>query len=219
MTALALVLTALALPAPGGFSARVTNPYFPLRPGMRWVYRGVDEGKRQRNVVDVTDRVVVVAGAPCAVIHDRVFLDGHLAEETLDYYSQDARGTVWYFGEDTHTLDSHGRVISTEGSWRAGVDGARQGIYMPPHPRVGQRFQQEHYPGHAEDRFKVLGRHASVQTPFRDFRRRALLTEEWTPLEPGVRDRKWYVRGIGQVREASAKGPRERADLVSFQRR
>jgi len=33
-------VTAPASGAAGGFSARVTNPYYPLLPGMRWEYRG-----------------------------------------------------------------------------------------------------------------------------------------------------------------------------------
>ena len=117
---------------------------------MRWVYRGTDGGRRLRNVVRVLDRVVRVTGVPCAVIDDRVYLDGRLAERTIDWYTQSASGTVWYFGERTAALDRRGRVTTREGSWRAGVDGARAGIFMPAHPRVGQSFVQERYAGHAE---------------------------------------------------------------------
>jgi hypothetical protein len=87
---------------------------------------------------------------------------------------------------------------------------------MPAHPRVGQAFAQEHYAGHAEDHFKVLSRRATVAVPYRTFTGRALMTREWTPLEPGVVDRKWYVRGIGEVKEETVKGGDERAELVSF---
>jgi hypothetical protein len=217
----AATLAAL-VPAPGAaadFTPQVTNPYFPARPGLRWVYRGHEEGRRLRNVVRVLDRVEIVDGVPCAVIRDRVFLNGHLEESTLDWYTQDDRGRVWYYGEDTRTFDRHGHLESREGSWRAGVDGARPGIYMPAHPRVGRVFAQEHYPGHAEDHFRVLSRHATIHTPYRTFRRRALKTGEWTPLEPGVRDRKWFVRGIGQVAEATVRGGSDRAKLVSFHSR
>jgi hypothetical protein len=159
-----------------------------------------------------------IRGVPCAVVRDRAYLDGRLRESTTDWYSQDAHGTVWYFGEATAELDARGRVTSTEGSWRAGRDGAREGIFMPASPRVGPVFAQEHYPGHAEDRFRVLSRRASVAVPYGTFTRRALMTAEWTPLEPGVRDRKWYVRGIGEVKEATVKGGDERAELVAFRR-
>ena len=125
---------------------------------------------------------------------------------------------MWYFGEATKTLDRHGRVKSREGSWRSGVNGARAGIFMPAKPGVGQSFTQEHYAGHAEDHFKVVGLHASVSTPYRKFRNNAVQTREWTPLEPHVRDAKWYVRGIGQVAEITLKGGNERAKLVSFRK-
>ena len=202
-----LAIAAALTPTPAQFSARVTNPYFPALPGMRWVYRGVDGGRRLRDAVRVTAHVETVAGAPCATVRDKVFLNGRLAEDTVDWFSQDSRGTVWYFGESTRELDRHGRVTSTEGSWRAGVRGARPGILMPPKPRVGQVFEQEHFAGHAEDHFKVVARIAA-----------AVETVEWTPLEPGVRDGKWYARGMGMIREQTLKGPRERANLVSFSR-
>ena len=90
------------------------------------------------------------------MIKDRLYLNGHLAERTTDWYTQDGKGNVWYYGEKTAELDRQGHVTSTEGTWQAGVDGAKPGIYMPAHPRVGQSFRQEYYKGHAEDHFKVL---------------------------------------------------------------
>jgi hypothetical protein len=208
-----------ALAADPGFTARVTNAYYPLLPGMRWEYRGVKDGRPLRDVVLVTKRIERVGDVPCAAVLDRGYVDGRLAESTIDWFAQDSNATVWYFGEATQEVDRHGRVTSTEGSWRAGVDGARAGVFMPAHPHVGQSFAQEHYPGHAEDRFKVVSRKATIGVPFGTFRGRALMTEEWTPLEPGVRDAKWYVKGIGEVREATLKGGDERAELVSFRRR
>jgi hypothetical protein len=210
-----------ATPAVGGsaFAARVTNPFYPLLPGMRWVYRGADGAHRMRDVVRVLDRVERVAGVPCAVVDDRVFLDGRLAERTQDWYTQDRDGTVWYYGERTAEVDRRGRVTSREGSWRAGVHGARPGIFMPSHPVAGASFEQEHYAGHAEDRFTIVATHASAAVPFRRFAGGVLVTRETTPLEPGVVDAKWYARGIGQIREASVKGGREHADLVSFRHR
>lgn len=217
---LALAMAAAHAPgADGSFTARVTNPYYPLLPGMRWEYRGVKDGRPLRDVVLVTERIERIGGVPCAVVLDRGYVDGRLAESTIDWFAQDGGGAVWYFGEATEEVDRQGRVTSTEGSWRAGTNGARQGAFMPARPHVGQSFAQEHYPGHAEDHFKVVSRTATIAVPFGTFRDRALMTEEWTPLEPGVRDAKWYVKGIGQVKEATLKGGDERAELVSFRRR
>jgi hypothetical protein len=110
-------------------------------------------------------------------------------------------------------------VTSREGSWRTGVDGARPGIFMPARAAVGASFAQEHYAGHAEDRFRIVALGASVTVPFRSFVGNVLVTHETTPLEPGVLDAKWYAPGVGQVREASLRGGHERADLVAFEHR
>jgi hypothetical protein len=204
-------LTALAA-APGrgagGFSTRVDNPWFPLQPGTRWVYTGVKDGKRSRDVVVVTQRTRTIDGAPCVEVSDRLSLAGRLAERTTDWYSQDAAGNVWYFGERTAELDSKGRVTSTEGSWQAGVRGAKAGIFMPAHPRVGQAGRQEYLKGHAEDHFRVIA----------VFGRNAVLTQETTPLEPGTVDHKLYVRGVGTVLEQTERGGDERNELVSMTR-
>ena len=213
-----LAAIALAGSSPGSFTPVVTNPWFPLRPGMRWVYRGIEGGARARDVVRVRARVEMVDGVPCAVVADRLYRHGRLAERTTDWYTQDEQGNVWYYGERTAELDRHGHVTSREGSWRTGRDGARPGIFMPADPQVGDTFTQEDYPGHAEDHFAVMTLHGTVHTPYRTYRRRALKTKEWTPLEPGVSDRKWYARGVGQLAEATVKGGDDRLELTAFRR-
>ena len=72
-----------------------------------------------------------IAGAPCAVVEDRLYLSGKPEERTTDWYTQDRQGNVWYFGEDTAELDRNGRITSREGTWLAGKDGGEPGIYMP----------------------------------------------------------------------------------------
>jgi hypothetical protein len=212
--ALAVATTGAAGTAGTGFSARVDNAWFPLKPGTTYVYRGVKDGKPARDAVIVTRRTKVIHGAPCRAVSDRLYLNGRLEERTTDWYSQDGRGNVWYFGEATAELDAHGRVTSTEGSWQAGRNGAKPGIFMPAHPSVGQSFRQEFYQGHAEDHFRVLSLHARVHAPYLSSSN-ALLTKEWTPLEPGTIDHKYYVRGIGTVLEQTVKGGNERNELVS----
>jgi hypothetical protein len=196
------------MPPASSFSARVDNVWFPLRPGSRYVYKGVKNAKPARDAVVVTHRTKVIDGVPCISVSDRLYLGGRLEERTTDWYSQDAQGNVWYFGENTAELDAHGSVTSTEGTWMAGVHGARPGIYMTVHPRVGQSWEQEYYKGHAQDQFKVIGR----------FGTNAVLTQETTPLEPGTVDHKLYVRGVGTVLEQTENGPNERNELVSFTR-
>jgi hypothetical protein len=216
--ATAFALLALASPNPSNFTARVDNPWFPLRPGTVYVYRGVKDGHASRDVVTVTHGIKKIEGVPCVVVEDRLYLRDRLEERTTDWYTQDRRGNVWYFGESTAELDRRGRVTSTEGTWQAGRGGARAGIYMPAQPHVGRTGRQEFYKGHAEDHFEVLNLHAKVRVPYTSSSN-ALLTKEWTPLEPGVVDHKLYVRGIGTVLEQAVKGGAERAELVSVRRR
>lgn len=206
ITVIALALGAPAAPA-RNFVRTVDNPWFPLTTGSVWHYRGVKDGKPSRDVVKVTGATKLIQGVTTTAVSDRLYESGKLEERTIDWYAQDARGNVWYFGENTAELDAHGRVKTREGSWQAGLNGGRAGIFMPAHPHPGQTGLQEFLKGHAEDHFKVLKR-----------TRTTLLTKEWTPLEPGVIDHKLYRRGVGTVLENTVKGGVERNVLVSFKR-
>jgi len=203
----------------GHNSNLVTNSWFPLARGSVYVYDGQKDGKAARDVMTVTPKVKGITGIRAAVIHDRLFLNGQLAERTTDWYAQDKQGTVWYLGEKTGELNAHGKVTSTEGSFLNGRDGASGGIFMPAHPAVGQSFRQEAFKGQAEDRFRILSLSTTITTPAVTSNS-AMLTEETTPLERGVVDHKYYVRGIGTVKEQQvAGGPASQAEeehLVSF---
>ena len=205
------------LPKPSDFTTRIDNPWYPLIAGSRYVYRGTKDGRPSREVLTVTHDIRLVDGVRCVVIQDRLYLSGYLGERTTEWYSQDKQGNVWYFGEDTAELTKNGHVANTNGSWQAGVDGAKPGIFMFADPRVGDSGQQEFYKGQAQDRFKVLGLHEHVDVPYTSSNE-ALLTKEWTPLEPGAIDHKLYVRGIGTVLEQTVKGGTERAALVAFKK-
>ena len=184
-------------------SPNVTNAWFPLKPGIVQRYEGTDEGVPVKDVLVVTRKTRRVPGGRARIVHDRVFKRGRVVEDTLDWYAQDRAGNVWYFGERTKELDSRGRVISREGSWTAGVDGAIAGVFMPAHPRVGRSYRQEYYKGHAEDHFKI-----------ESIRGNTMVTHEWTRLEPGVLDQKVYTRGVGTISEDSLRGGSEHLRLV-----
>jgi hypothetical protein len=212
------------VPAPkashfGNGSNRVTNPWFPLARGSTYVYDGQKDGKQAHDVMTVTRKTKAITGIRAAVVADRLFLNGQLAERTTDWYAQDKHGTVWYLGEKTAELDAKGKVTSTEGSFLNGRDGAKGGIFMPTHPAVGQSFQQESFKGQAEDRFRILDMATSITTPAVSSNH-VMLTEETTPLEPGVVDHKYYVQGIGTVKEQQVAGAQpgqaEETQLISF---
>ena len=206
-------------PSPSHFThGRVDNPWFPLKPGTRWSYRGVEGSHHTRDVMIATYRTKKIDGVVCRVVFDRVWSNGRLQERTHDFYAQTTRGTVWYFGERTATLDRHGRVKSREGSFRSGVDGAEAGIFMTPHPHPGPSYYQEYYPGHALDTYTVVRRNARATVPLLRTHH-ALLTRETTPLEPGVVDHKYYVRDVGSVREQTVKGGKETLWLVGLTHR
>jgi hypothetical protein len=205
-------------PDPANFTTRIDNPYWPMRPGTRWVYRETDsEGARQRVVVTVARRTKLIAnGVRARVVHDVVREDGELVEVTDDWYAQDRRGRIWYLGEDT-TEYENGRPVSKEGSFEAGVDGAQAGIIMLARPRVGMRYRQEFYEGHAEDRARIMSLRERAEVPF-GFFRPVLMTREENPLEPRVLEYKFYARGVGPVLAVSVSGGSDREELVRFRR-
>jgi hypothetical protein len=205
---------------PASFTTRIDNPWWPMRPGSRWVYRETDaEGAKQRVVVTVTTRTKRIAnGVTARVVHDAVTEDGDPVEITDDWYAQDACGNVWYLGEDTKEYE-HGKVVSTKGSWEAGVDGAQPGVIMPARPTPGLRYRQEHYAGHAEDRAEVMSRREQAEVPFGYFPRgRVVMTRELNPLEPRVLEYKFYARGIGPVLSLGVSGGSDREELVRYAR-
>jgi hypothetical protein len=200
---------------PEDFTTTIDNPFFPLPPEFTFIYKGVKEASKMRDVFAVTDRTIVIDGVTCRVIHDRVFVRGVLQENTFDYFAQDRDGNVWYFGEDTEELNRHGRVVSTAGTWRAGVDGAQPGVIMEAHPRVNDHYFQEVAAPIAQDEAMVLSMHETVAVPFAKFTN-CLETKEFTQLEPGNVEHKFYARGVGFILGVVVKGGKERLALVNI---
>jgi hypothetical protein len=202
-----------ALPPADQFGGPIDNSYLPLTPGTTLTYRGKLDGKQATDVFTVTHDTKVILGVTTTVIRDQVFQGDELIEDTFDWFAQDAGGNVWYFGEDTKELEN-GEVVSTEGSWEAGVRGARAGIFMPAEPMVGQVFKQEDANNVAEDCSRIVDLNASVKTQFVTSDN-ALKTEEFSLLEPDVLDNKFYVPGIGLVQEQTVQGGNDILKLVS----
>ena len=203
---------------PADFSVEITNPYWPMDVGDRWVFEETDgDGAVQRVEVTVLDETyTVAAGIEARVVHDLVTVDGAVVEDTLDWYAQDADGNVWYLGEETAEYED-GRVVSTDGSWEAGVDGAQPGIAVPADPSPGLAYRQEHLAGEAEDRAVVLSTSERVEADTGGWTG-ALLTRDTTPLEPQVSELKFYAPGVGPVLVLQTSGGTGREVLVESTR-
>ena len=185
---------------PADFQTAVDNPYLPLVPGT--TYKFIEKlGKHtSENEVTITSDTKTIMGVVCVVVRDKVTENGELKEDTFDWYAQDKKGNVWYFGEDTKEFHPHGQV-DTEGSWEAGVDRNQPGIIMPANPKPGAPFRQEYGPGHAEDMGQVVAVNQTVTVPAGTFTG-CVRTKEWSLLEPGY-EKKWYAKGVGVVRTES----------------
>ena len=195
---------------PANFVAGVNHPYFPLVPGTTFTYREPDGA--ETTTIEVLAETKVILGVTATVVRDRVTADGELVEDTLDWFAQDRDGNVWYLGEDVKNY-AGGVLVDTEGSWEAGVNGARAGINMLAAPEPGDVYFQEDAPGVAEDRAKVRRVDARVSVPHGDFTD-CVQTLEWNELEPGSKGYKFYARGVGLVLESGLNG-KGRSELVS----
>jgi len=199
---------------PANFFAKIDNQYYSLIPGTTFVYRSDTEDGIERNEVIVTDETRIVLGVTTTVVWDRVWLDDELAEETYDWYAQDKDGNVWYFGEDSREYE-HGEVVSTEGSWEAGIDGAKPGIIMEAHPTVGDSYKQEYYQGKAEDMADVVALGETVTVPFGAFQS-CLKTRDWSQIDPTLNEYKYYSPEIGGVVLEVVVDSGERVELVDY---
>ncbi len=203
---------------PADFTTRIDNPYWPMVPGDRWVYRETGEKGTTYDVeVNVTDHTKKIAnGVEARVVHDVVSQNGQPVEITYDWYAQDGAGNIWYLGEDTAEYEN-GKVKSRAGSFEAGVDGAQAGIIMPAHPRDGMAYRQEYYKNEAEDKAEVLSTEEQVGVPFGHFQG-ALLTRDLVPPEPKVSEYKLYAKNVGPVLDVQTSGGSSREVLISYTR-
>ncbi len=201
---------------PDGFSTDIDNPYWPMSPGSQWTYREIDEdGAELEVVVTVTTQTKDIAnGITARVVRDSVTKQGTLVEDTFDWYAQDADGTIWYLGEDTAEFED-GTIVSTEGSFEAGVDGALAGVIMPADPVDGMTFRQEYYRGEAEDNGEILSTEEQVDVPTQHYDD-VVLTKDTITIQPDIVEYKFYARDVGPVLVLGISGGGGREELVAF---
>lgn len=199
---------------PTDFSAQVNNKYFTLTPGTKYIFEGETEDGKERNEVYVTNETKEILGVKTIIVWDRVWLNDELTEETYDWYAQDKEGNVWYFGEDSKEM-LDGKVVSTGGSWQAGINEAKPGIIMKGNPIVGDSYRQEYYRGEAEDMAGVISLNEKVTVPYGNFSN-CLKTRDWTPLEPGADEYKYYCPEVGGVALEMTIDDGEKSELINI---
>lgn len=201
---------------PVNFVSVIDNPYFTLTPGRVWVYEGTNtDEEKERVEIEVTPDTKTVMGIAMTVVRERCWENGELVEDTFDWYAQDKDGNVWYFGEDSKDIDE-GKVVSTNGSWEAGVNGAKPGVIMKGHPQVGDAYRQEFLKGEAEDMGEVLGLSEAVNIGLGNYKN-CVKIKDWNPLEPHIVEHKFYSQEAGNlVLEMKATGKPGKVELIEF---
>ena len=200
---------------PADFSVNITNPYWPMVPGNRWVFNERQpDGNRERVVMTVTDETKKIAnGVTARVVRDVASQGRKLVEVTDDWYAQDAAGNVWYLGEDAKDFEN-GRLVSSRGSWQWGVRGALPGIIMwaDPAAHVGESYRQEYFKGEAEDWGKVIATNVTVQVGV-GLLAGCVQTEDWSGIEADAYEYKYYCPMVGEAASSKRNGA-ERHQLI-----
>ncbi len=193
----------------------ITNPWFPVVPGTRWIWHGQDRGLPMVLEQWVTNGTRLIDGVVARAVMDKDIVDRQVIGGAVDYYAQDDEGNVWYLGEQT-THYVNGRLTDHADTWIAGINRSRPGIFMPAHPHLGSPpYQQEFAPNLAADVARVAKVNESVCVPLRCFHH-AVEMDETTVLEPGVLAAKYYAPGTGLVRENVVQGDPFDYSLVSI---
>jgi len=213
------------VPNPADFSSPQDNPYFPMAIGTTYVYWAETEDELILNEITITAGIKNILGVNCTIIHDVEWVspdegaNWYKTEETDDWHAWDYLGNFWYFGEWTteYEFDDDWNPLGSnnDGSWEAGVDGALPGIVLLADPKPGMCYEQEHYEDVAVDMGKVLKLNASVSIDYGDYED-CMETKEWTPLEPGSIEHKYYALGVGLVYIEELKEKTVRVELVDI---
>src|SRR5919198_3288797 len=129
---------------PADFTPNIDNQYWPMPVGRSWhVHVTNPEGESLQETITVLDQTKRIAdGVTARVVRDIVYDRGTPTEITDDWYAQDGDGNIWYFGEDTTSIDLETGKRDSSGSFQAGLNGANAGNAMPAPPYPGQKYPE-----------------------------------------------------------------------------
>ena len=185
-------------------STAIDNPWFPMKPGMRWVLKGftTEGGKRvpHRLVIIVTDLTKVIDGVRSVVVWMEDHRAGQLMERELAFFAQDKAGNVWAMGE--HPEEYEEGKLAKAPTWIHGIEGSRAGIAMPAAPRLGApSFSQGWAPAvNFTDRGVVDQVGQKTCVPLRCFEDVLVMAEGSKAEGADAQQLKYYARGVGKVR-------------------
>ncbi len=202
------------------------NPYYPVGIGYAWHYETEDEAI----AIDIRAATKLIEGVTCITAHDEASEEGVVVESTDDWLAVALDGSVHYCGEISLNFELFEgddpevpELVDIDGSWKAGRDDAKQGVLMQAVPAPGSIYRQEWAFGEAEDMAQVLSNSYSYGNgEGLDFNvpeelaehfcenENCVVTRDFTPLEPGVEERKYYARGVGLFLEVG----QEEGDFV-----
>ena len=198
------------------------NKYFPLKPGTTYTYKSFDsEGEiTETDVVQVKKETRSILGVTCRVVQDTVYegdSQDKKIEDTTDWYAEDRLNIVWYFGEIAQNFNEEGILENIDGSWTAGVEGAKPGVimYARPGDHIGETYRQEFALGEAEDVATIIGIVDDLPSLPKGFKLPSgvhgpyLHTQDFSALEPGVVEDKYYAPGVGLVLVVAEDGTKE----------
>lgn len=199
------------------------NPYLSLVAGTTTLIQTGEEG--EETVVEfVTDEIRVVDGVQCLIVKAVEFevvdegqgVEYELLEDTDDYYAQHLNGDVWYCGEKSRNYED-GELVDLEGSFEAGIDGAKAGIIMLANPQVGDAYREEWFLDEAEDVGEVTSTAASPAEENEGFECNGacLQINETNALEPDAIEDKFFLADTGFVLAVDLEsGEREEVQCV-----
>jgi len=199
---------------PADFSTTITNSYFTLPVGKKMMYEEQTADGLEKIEIEIEPGTRNIMGVETLIYRDKVYLEGVLVEDTMDYLAQDKEGNVWYFGEDVNNYEN-GRLQDHAGSWIAGTNGAQPGIWIKAAHVVGDSYRQEYYKGEAEDMRDVVAVDQTVSTKYATYTD-CVKMYDWTPLDPNSREHKYYCPGVGALVLNENAETGERAELTQI---